>query len=152
MGSRNGTGSGADSVGSQNGAGSGADSVGSRNGAGSGANSVGSRNGAGSGADSVGSPTGVGSAVDFTLKAEPLKFRARLMLRLLWNPVRHLGSEGLTQASPEGDHEAGLFHSRLASHSHEIPGIILNSLVYLADIKKLPCWTHSCWLYSVTEG
>ncbi len=54
MGSRDGAGSGADSVGSRDGAGSGADSVGSRDGAGcvgsrNGADCVGSRNGAGSG-------------------------------------------------------------------------------------------------------
>ncbi len=48
-------------------------------GAGSGADSVGSRNGAGSGADSVGFWTGAGSAANATLKAEPLKFRARMM-------------------------------------------------------------------------
>ncbi len=69
---------GVDCVGSRNGAGSGAVFVGSRNGAGSGADSVGSRNGAGSGADSVGSRNGAGSAANSTLKAEPLKRRARL--------------------------------------------------------------------------
>ncbi len=68
-------GSGADSVGSRNGAGSGADSVGSWNGVGSGADSLGSRNGVGS----VGSRAGAGSTANSTLKAEPLKFRARLM-------------------------------------------------------------------------
>ncbi len=70
-------------MGSQSRAGSGADSVGSRNGEGS----VGSRTlertlwarGAGSGADSVESQTGAGSTAHSTLKAEPLKIRARLM-------------------------------------------------------------------------
>ncbi len=63
-------------MGSRDGAGSGADSV---DGAGSGVDSVGSRDGAGSGSDSVGSRDGAGSAVNSTLKAEPLKFRVKLM-------------------------------------------------------------------------
>ncbi len=58
---------------------SGEDSVGSQNGAGSGVGSLGSRNEAGSGAGSVGSWNRADSAANSTLKAELLKFRARLM-------------------------------------------------------------------------
>ncbi len=73
-----------------------------------------------------------------------------VLQRLLLDPVGHPWSEGLGHASLEDDHEAGLFHSRLASHLHEVPGIILNFPVSLADIEKLPCWTHSCCWNSVT--
>ncbi len=100
MGSRNRAGSEADSVGSRNGAGSEADSVGSWSGLWSGLCGLTERSGlwsglcglteraleqnlwahgAGPGADSVSSRNRSGSATNSTMKAVPLRLRARFM-------------------------------------------------------------------------
>ncbi len=73
-----------------------------------------------------------------------------VLQRLLGIPVWHPGFEGLGQASPEEDKEAGLLCRRLTSDFPEVPGILLNAPISLTDIKELPRWTHVCWLNSVT--
>ncbi len=160
FGSQNGGGSGADSVSSWNRAGSGTDSVGSRNGAdsvgswnggSSGADSVGSRNEADSGADSVGSWNGLWNGLHPEGWTAQMQSQVDILLqRYIWSPVWHHGLKGVGQASPEDDHEADLLCSRLASHSHEVLGVILDAPVSLPDFEELPCWTHVEWFHFVT--
>lgn len=65
-----------------------------------------------------------------------------VLQQLLGDSVWHQGLEGLSYASPEKDLEAGLLRGQPASHSHEVLGVILNAPISLADVDKLPCWTH----------
>ncbi len=65
-----------------------------------------------------------------------------VLQQLLGVPVRHPGFEGLGQAPPEEDQEAGLLCRRSPSDFPEAPGILLDAPISLTDVGELSCWTH----------
>ncbi len=80
-----------------------------------------------------------------------MQSRVEIVLqRLLGVPVWHPGFEGLSQASPEEDQEAGLLRLRPTSDFPEVPGVLLNAPISLTDDKELPRWSQVSWLDSVT--
>ncbi len=56
-----------------------------------------------------------------------------VLQRVLGVPVWHPGFEGLSQASPEEDQEAGLLRRRPMSDFPEVPGVFLNAYVSWLD-------------------
>ncbi len=65
-----------------------------------------------------------------------------VLQQLLGVPVRHPGFEGLGQAPPEEDQEAGLLCRRSPSDFPEAPGVLLDAPISLTDVGELSCWTH----------
>ncbi len=72
-----------------------------------------------------------------------------VLQQLLGVPVRHPGFEGLGQAPPEEDQEAGLLCRQSPSDFPEAPGVLLDAPISLMLV-SFPAGPMLCWLDSVT--